>query len=575
MIQRDKIFNLGVQQYCDSHFEPKGHKYIWDFEISPTPKITYRVGGVLISQELLLSANEHQVLIRYTLLEAHSPTKLRLKPFLAFRGIHELTHQNLLVDTHYKEVKNGVSTKLYSALPALHMQCNKKNEFIPVPDWYRDVEYMKEKNRGYEYREDLYVPGYFEIDIDKGESVVFAAGLKEAATSGLKSKFSKEVNARVPRNTMRNNLINSAQQFVVNHDHHFSLIAGYHWYKERLRDTLIAIPGLARFQEDKKPFVHILESCIETIRAKYIDIKPELMKLEDVDVPLWLFFTLTVFQNSGGKTNYLSKNYLLLKQILEFYKKGVPNQLRLLDNGLIDAQRENHALTWMDAMINGKPVTPRYGSPVEVNALWYNAIATLLDVAKKQNDHSFIAEWEPFAEKLKAAFVETYWFDEKGYLYDCVNDGKKDKALRPNQIIAVSLPYCTLEKDQKKSVLDIVMSELLTPKGLRSLSPQHPQYQGVVSGNEEMRSKALHQGAVYPWFIAFVAEAQCAIHNRSGISALNRIIEEFESEMTEHCLGTVSEYYDGNPPHQGKGAVSMAWNVASLLHNIHVIETNS
>ena len=575
VIQRDKVFNLGIQQYRDSNFEPKGHKYIWDFETTPTPKLTFRVGGVLISQEFLLTENEHQVMLRYTLLEAHSPTKLRLKPFLAFRSIHELTHQNMVINTHYDEVKNGVSVKLYSSFPELYMQCNKKNEFVPIPDWYRDVEYMKERNRGYDCHEDLYVPGYFEAEIEKGESIVIAVGLKEAATAGLKAKFTREINARIPRDTMRNNLINAAQQFVIKQNNHYSLKAGYHWYKEQLRDTLVALPGLIHFQNDRKPFIHILDSCIETIRDKYIKANPDSLQLEDVDVPLWVFLTLVEFKRSSGKSDYISKHYLFLKEILEFYKKGVPNQLKVLDNGLLDARRENYPLTWMNAMVGNKPVTPRYGSPVEVNALWYNAIAILLRIAHERKDIDFINEWNPILEKLDVSFVQSYWCEEKGYLYDNIDGDKADKALRPNQIIAVAVPYSPLSKEQKKSVLDAVMSELLTPKGLRSLSPQHPLYKGVVSGNEEMRSKALHQGAVYPWFIAFLAEAQMGIHNRSALAVLNRIIEEFETEMTEHCLGTISEYYDGNPPHQGKGAVSMAWNVGALLHLIRITEMNA
>lgn len=575
VIQRDKIFNLGIQQYQGNHFDPKGHKYIWDFETSPTPKLTYRVGGVLISQELLLSANEHQVLLRYTLLEAHSATKLRLKPFLAFRNIHDLTSQNLLADTHYKEINNGISIKLYPNMPALHIQCNKENEFVPIPDWYRDVEYMKEQHRGYHYREDLYVPGYFEVGIEKGESIVIAAGLKETATGGLKAKFTREVKARVPRYTMLNNLINAAQQFVVNQNNHATLIAGYHWYKDQLRDTLVALPGLTLYQDDKKPFLHILETSIEAIREKYILQKGVPSHLEDVDVPLWLFHTLNECQHICSKTNLIAKYYPFLKEILEFYKRGIPEQLQLLENGLIDARRDNIPLTWMNAMANQKPVTPRQGSPVEVNALWYNAIATLLNEAKQQGDDPFIASWQPILDKLNISFPENYWYSEKGYLYDNLDKDARDKALRPNQIIAAALPHSPLTKEQKKSILDTVMGELMTPKGVRSLSPQDPKYKGAIEGNEEQRSMALHQGVAYPWLIAFVADAQLTINHRSAISVLNRIIEEFESEMTEHCMGTISECFNGNPPHQGKGAISMAWNVAALLRIIHITETNA
>jgi predicted glycogen debranching enzyme len=575
VIQRDKIFNLGIQQYQNNNFEPKGHKYVWDFETSPIPTLTYRVGGVVLQQEMLLSANEHQVMIRYTLIEAHSPTRLRLKPFLAFRNIHELTHQNMNANTHYSEVKNGIGVQLYHNLPPLFMQTNKKSEFIPVPDWYRNIEYIKEQIRGYEYREDLYVPGYFETDIEKGESIVFAAGLNEAQTTSLKAKFTREVNTRTPRLTMVNNLINAAQQFIVNKKNHSTLIAGYHWYKDRLRDTLIALPGLSLYQENKKPFLDILESATQKIKNEYLDKAPDTIQLTDAGVPLWFFVTLHKSPHLFGNGGYMKKYRTILREILDFYSKGIPGQLRMLDNGLIYAKRDNVPLTWMNAMTNNQPATPRYGSPVEINALWYNAVATMVNDAKEIKDTAFINRYEPLLRKLDDSFPQTYWNSDKGYLYDCDDMGVKDKSLRPNQIFAVALPYSPLLKEQKKSILDTVMKELMTSKGVRSLSPQDSKYKGVVEGNQEERGAALHQGAVYPWLTAFVADAQVSINNKSSISVLRKIVEEFESEMTEHCLGTISECYNGNPPHQAKGAVSMAWNVAALLQIIKIIEINA
>lgn len=575
VIQRDKIFNLGLQQYQDSHFEPKGHKYIWDFETSPIPTITYRVGGVIIKQELMLSANEHQVMVRYTLVEAHSPTKLRLKPFLAFRNIHELTVQNMEADTHYDEVKNGISLKLYKSIPALYMQTNKKTDFVPIPDWYRNIEYFKEKNRGYDYREDLYVPGYFETDIEKGESVIFVAGLKESATSSLKSKFTRELNSRIPRDTMFNNLVNSAQQFIVQRNNKTTLLAGYPWYKEQLRDSLVALPGLSLYQKDKKPFLDVLATSIESIKNNYLLKDKSTIELKEVGVPLWLFNTLHKSPHLFGKSGYMKTYRQLLRDILNFYKEGVPNQMHIMDNGLIYACRENYPLTWMNAMAENKPATPRYGSPIEVNALWYNAIAVMVEDARAQKDKKFLAEWEPMLNKLGETFADLYWYEEKGYLYDNIYKDCKDKSIRPNQIIAAALQYSPLSKDQKKSVLDTVMRELVTPRGVRSLSPQDPHYKGIVEGNQDERAYALNQGSAYPWLLAFVAEAQLSINNKSAMSILKRIVEEFENEMTQHCLGTISEFYDGNPPHQGRGAISMAWNVAALLQTINIIEINA
>jgi len=572
VIQRKKVFNLGIHKYQGSHYEPKGHKYILDYTTTPTPKTTYRIGGVILSQEIVLSEKESQVLLRYTLEEANSPTKLRLTPFLAFRHIHDLTYENMYANTKYTSVEKGISICLYDGFSPLYMQLNKENDYVPNPDWFKKIEYLKEQHRGYNYFEDLYVPGYFEVEIAKGESIVFAGGTIEAKSNALKGKFTREVKKRIPRISLLHNLLNAAQQFIVRNKKETKLLAGYHWYDTRLRDTLIALPGLTVFQQDKTDFSLILKSAINQIKKNYLTEKQFVVK--DIDAPLWLFWTLQKCVDYCQVNDIWEQFGDVLKSILKTYRNRNIDQFRIVD-GLIYAKVENIPLTWMDAIVENNPVTPRYGMPVEVNALWYNAIMFAIELAKKHNEIEFVLEWEPFADQLKESFIKYFWIEELEYLADCNDNSQMDASIRPNQLIAAALLYSPLSMDQKKSVVDIIKKELVTQKGIRSLSPQDPKYKGVMEGTVDQRDLALHQGTAFPWLISFFADAYLSLHKQGGVNYIKRLLEDYDKELGDHCLGTISEAYNGNPPHTAKGAVSMAWNVAGVLRVIKSIEPYS
>jgi len=575
VIQHDKIFNLGLRKYQGNHYEPKGHKYIRNFEIENIPKITYRVGGVVLSSEILLVEKEEQVLLRYTLEEAHSPTTLRFKPFLAFRSVHQLTQENLMANTRFEKVENGVKLKLYESLPELNLQLNKPGEFVPAPDWYRNIEYIKEFERGYNYLEDLYVPGYFEVSIEKGESIVFSASTSLAKSAGLKAKFTRESNKRIPRDTLINNLRNSAQQFILQKGDHAELVAGYHWYGSRLRDTLVALPDLTLYQTDHDVFQEILATTIKRLHDEYLTKGADHENIKNADVPLWLFYTLEKCIENCNQTDIWQNHGQTLKLILDYYRHSQSPYIHLIDNGLIYAKKQGVPLTWMDAIVEGQPVTPRYGMPVELNALWYNAIAFSLAQAEAAGDKKFVKEWKPILAQVGNSFVETYWNTRQGYLADCIDGDYKDFSIRSNQIFAASLTYSPLDDEQRKSIIDLVKKELLTPKGLRTLSPSDPKYRGTIERVPFSRDLALHQGCVWPWLFGFFAEGYLKIHKRGGAPFIKRIMEGFEEEMYEHCLGTIPEFFTGTPPHKGKGAISMAWNVAAILKVIKLTEKYS
>ncbi|WP_299582581.1 amylo-alpha-1,6-glucosidase [uncultured Sunxiuqinia sp.] len=568
VVQRGAEFNLGIHKYGDDYYEPKGHKYIRDFVIDRIPKTTFRVGGVILHKERILVPEGQQVLTRYTLKEASSPTVLRFKPFLAFRSVHQLSKANLYANTKYQKVPNGIKMKLYEGYPFLHMQFSKTAEFVAVPDWYNNIEYLKEKNRGYDYQEDLFVPGYFEVPIEKGESIVFSASTSEVNANALKTRFTRELNKRHPRDTFIGSLVNAGQQFFVFKGQTADLVAGFPWYGYMPRQTFVALPGLTLDLEKTDLF----EAVVDT-QLKYL--KDGLFPCVNgkkhpayhcMDTPLWFFWALQQYANEVKNSNYIWEKYgQAMKQILDAYRNGTNFNIRMNHLGLIEGEAENMALTWMDSYVGGKPVVQRAGMPVEVNALWYNTICFALELAQAVGDKAFVKEWEALPKQIADSFIQEFWCEEHGYLADSVRGDKKDWSVRPNMVIAAALDYSPLDREKQKQILSVAKQQLLTPRGLRTLSPESNDYEGICAGSVAEREKTLHMGTVWPWLLQFFVEGYLKIHKRGGLPFVKKIIEGFEEEMTEHCIGTIPENYNGNPPHKGKGAISQAWSVSALI----------
>jgi predicted glycogen debranching enzyme len=573
IIQHDKEFHLAVRKY-PGVVHP-GHKYLREFIADPIPSLYYRVGGVILKKEMLIVSEEDQLLIKYTLVEANSPTTLKLHPFLAFRNIHRLTKANPEVRAGYEEIENGIKMRMYDVYPYLYMQLSKKVNYISNPDWFFNVQYVEEEKRGYDFTEDLFIPGYFEFPMEKGESIVFSAGLAESKIQGLKQKFLSEIKKRIPRDNFEHCLINSAQQFIFRRNGKTKVIAGFPWFGVWGRDTFISLPGLTLAIGDNKTILEVLDTMLDNLKDglfinKGRDVDTD---FNSVDASLWFFWTLQQYVKYTNDANTVWTRYgNKMKEILAYYRKGTRYNIKMQDNGLLYAGIEGKALTWMDASYEGKPITPRSGYAVEINALWYNAIMFSLEMARQFHDLDFLADWESWPEKIKSTFILKFWSDQKKYLADFVNESVSNWDVRPNQVFACSLPYSMLTKEQMKLVLDIVKSELLTPRGLRTLSPNHEKYVGIYEGNQLARDLACHQGTVWPWLIGAFGEAWLKIHKKSGLQMIKDIYNGFEAEMTNAGIGTISEVFDGNPPHEAKGAISQAWSVAELLRLKNLID---
>lgn len=573
VIERANEFNLGIHKYQGDIYSPRGHKYIRDCYVDPTATLFYRVGGVVIKKESLLVEKEEQILIRYTVVESDVPVRLRFTPFLAFRNMHALSNANMYANTKVKFIKNGIKAKLYDGYPFLHMQFSKEVEFVSAPDWYYGIEYIKEMKRGYDYKEDLFVPGYFEMSSRKGDVIVFSAATFDNNTEQLKRKFTTEAGKRLPRDNFKNCLVNAAQQFIAKKDRKTEIIAGFPWFGTWGRDTFIALPGLTLATGDIKTCRDILDTQVSKLKnGLFPNMGPDHdPAFNSADAPLWFFWAVQQYARTVKTYTSVWRSYgKAMKSILDAYRLGTSFNIRMHDNGLIYAGHPGKALTWMDAVVNGIPVTPRTGFTVEINALWYNALVFSLELAKRAKDEGFINTWGNMPHLVKNSFNAMFWDDEKGYLADVADYETKDWSVRPNQIIAASMEYTPVSDEIKKAVLTIVERDLLTPRGLRTLSPMNEKYIGIYKGNQERRDMAYHQGTVWPWLLEHFCEAYIGLYKEAGSFMLDKLIKDFEPAIDELGIGTIPEIFDGDPPHKPRGAISQAWSVAALLRIIEL-----
>ncbi len=574
VIQHGAEFNLGLHKYQGNNYSPKGHKYIREFDCDKVPTTLYRVGGVLLKKEVVFQHFEDRILIRYTLVDAHSATTLRFRPFLAFRSVRQFTHENSTASREYHLIDNGIKTCMYAGYPDLYMQFSKKNEFIFQPDWYRGVEYPKEQERGYASNEDLYVPGYFEMPIKKGESIVFAASTSSIKTGGLKKLFEDEVEERAPRDNFFHCLVNAAHQFhkYEKGDERY-LLSGYPWFKSRARDTFVSLPGLTLAIGEQENFELVMKTAEKALR-EFMEEKPLTVKIYEIehpDVPLWAVWAIQQYAKEAGMEKCIGMYGKLLKDIINYVMEGRHPNLRLDENGLLYSNGRDKAITWMNSTANGRPVVPRTGYIVEFNALWYNALKFCAAVAAEAGLEDEAKALESLAGLCKESFVDTF-LNEYGYLLDYVDGDMMDWSVRPNMIFAVAFDYSPLNQDQKKSVLDVCTRELLTPKGLRSLSPKSGGYNPMYVGPQTQRDYAYHQGTAWPWLGGFYMEACLKLYKRTRLRFIERQMVGYEDEMNYHALGTISELFDGNPPFHGRGGMSFAMNVAEVLRTLKLLE---
>lgn len=575
VIQHGAPFNLGLHRYSGGVYSPNGHKYIREYDCERVPTHTFRVGGVILKREKIFITNENRILIRYTLVDAHSKTTLQFRPFLAFRNANDLCVENQVASRDYKEVSSGISTCMYDGYPELFMQVNHKPKFVFDPHWYKGIEYIKDQERGIPYTEDLYVPGYFEVDMKKGDTIIFSAGVSEVNTRQLTKMYEDEIKTRTPRTSFYNCLKNSAKQFyMTNADGHY-MLAGYPWFKVRARDEFIALPGCTLSNHHRPDFEAIMDTAKEAFTRWMETGEPDkhLQGIDLPDVPLWAAWAIQRYSHDTDVPTARERYGELVAQLIDFIIDGKHPNLQVDDNGLVRTDGTRQPMSWMDsARPDGTPLIPRTGYLVEFNALWYNALMFLLQMyADDKQMQGRVESWQKISDAYAESFATTF-LNDYGYLYDYVNGSYTDLSVRPNMVIAVGVDHTPLDRRQRKRILDFITRELLTPKGLRTLSPNSYGYNPWYVGNPEQREKAYYSGSARPWLMGFYCHAYVKVFGIGGLSFVNRMMIGFEDEMSQGAIGTLSELYDGNPPFIGRGAVSFAANVGEILRVLRLLK---
>lgn len=574
VIQHGAPFNLGIHRYRGGVYSPNGHKYIREFDCESVPRTTYRVGGVILTKEKMFISHENRILIRYTLVEAHSPTMLQFRPFLAFRESNALCVANDSINSNIIPVDNGVASCLYDGFPTLYMQFSRKPEWVSAPNWYNGIEYVKDLERGVPYSEDLWVPGYFQIPIKKGESIIFSAGVSEVSPRSLSRMYDKEIATRTARTSFYNCLKNAAKQFYLKDRNDEFIISGYPWGVVLARNTMMSLPGLTLAIDHVKDFEDIMATISKAL-IRYFDTGETSRRIAGIDlpdIPLWGVWAVLQYAKSQGMEAAAKMYAGFVSTVVDAILGNSHPNLRVDANGMLSTMGETSPVSWMNSALNGRPVIPRSGYLVEFNAMWYNAL--MFAASLTEGDDAMAARrqaWLDTAEKIKPAFVDMF-LNDYGYLYDYVNGSYADPSVRPNMAVAIGLDYSPLDRRQRKRVLDVVTRELLTPKGLRTLSPKSYGYRPFYLGSPEEREMALHQGPARPWLIGFYADAYLRVFGMSGISYIDRMLIGFEDEMSQGCIGSLSQLYDGNPPFQGRGAISHATNVAEVLRTLRTLK---
>ncbi|MBR1770142.1 MAG: glycogen debranching enzyme family protein [Bacteroidales bacterium] len=578
VIQNSNAFHLALHRYKDGVYFPKGHKYLDSYYLKNLPVTTYTIGDIVLTKEMQIQQRRDRLLIKYTLEKSSSDITLQLNPLLAFRQVHKLSYRNDNADTGYTKAENGISFKMYRNYTPLFIQFSKHFEYEHKPDWYYDFEYIQEKDRGYDYTEDLFMPGTFSVNLKCGESFYLSCGIEEGSNPLLlSSDFKRESSNRFDINSMEDVLKRAARMFFCRQGMEVNVIAGFPWFGRWGRDTFISLPGLCLGVEDMDLLLVVTDTMLKDYRDGLF---PNLGQGVDAaynsaDTPLWFFWCLQQYAAITGDDEKVWKKYSnVMKSILRTFEQGTKN-IRMESNYLLWQGEDGKALTWMDAVIDGNPVTQRKGYAVEINALWYNAVMFTRSLAEKYCDDAFLREWDDFATAFPTAFKDMFWSKERGYLADCSDGTEKDFSVRPNMIFVSSLEYSPLSEKIRQLIIEKVRSELLTPKGLQTLSPKDEKFKGYYAGNQRERDLAYHNGTVWPWLLGAFCEACLRMYGKQALDFVDKIYKGFEDILCDYCVGSVAEVYDGNPPFKAGGSISQAWSVAALIRIKYLLDKYS
>jgi len=572
-------FELGTNQYQGA-IHPRGFLYLNSFRLDPFPVFTYRVEGIQIEKSVFLVHGENTVVVRYSLLGDLGGRRctFEIRPFIAFRDFHNTTHANDGIRREVETAPGRATITPYPDLPSLHFAHN-ANSIDAAGFWFYNFEYQRERERGLDSLEDLYSPLQLRFDFRKDAPAVIIASTDQHEASEAepleqqeKDRREEIIAAAPAKDIFAETLTAATDQFIVARGDRKSVIAGYPWFSDWGRDTMISLPGLTlvtgRYDDARNILCAFAGSIDQGMLPNRFPDSGEAPEYNTVDATLWMFHAIHEFLRYTRDYDFVRTNlYRPLMDIVAWHERGTRYGIRLDSDGLLQAGEPGVQLTWMDVKIGDWVVTPRIGKPVEIQALWYNALRMMEHLATAFGDRDQAGHYSALAERTRARFAQVFWNETEGCLYDVVSDSGVDSSIRPNQILAVSLPYPLLEPNKALRVVEVVEWELLTPYGLRTLSPRDPNYHGRYGGDPRSRDSAYHQGTVWPWLVGPFLTAYVRVQGSSAESRdrARRFLEPLRQHLWQAGLGQISEVFDGDPPHHPGGCVAQAWSVAEVL----------
>ncbi|MEQ1677278.1 MAG: amylo-alpha-1,6-glucosidase, partial [Chitinophagaceae bacterium] len=552
IVAGDKRTELGTNLYPGGTIHPNGHHYLNSFTKDLFPEWEYETEDVQLRKRIGMIHGENTVVIIYDVIKATNPFTLELLPLMAARGYHSLQQEG--PQLHWDaDFANGIfhnkpdgKTNVFIAIPG--------SSYQHIPRWFNNLQYSVDQYRGQEFSEDLFNHGIFSVPLKKGDSLGIIISTEDPAGRNAHDLLQTEEERRrkllegQPGDETVQQLVLAADQFIVKRDENLkTIIAGYHWFTDWGRDTMISLPGLTlctgRYDDAKKIIAAFAKSVSRGMLPNRFQDNGEAPEYNTVDGTLWYFIAVYKYLHTSGNEEFVLKEILpVLKEIIDWHFKGTRYNIHVAEDGLLYAGEKGQQLTWMDAKIGDRVVTPRMGKPVEIQALWYNALCIYSELLEQNRENKKAKEFLAKAELAKQSFNELFWNKAGNYLYDVIDENNiADSTVRPNQLFAISLPFVLLEGKQAARVLKVVQEQLYAPVGLKSLPANDPLYIPVYGGDQWHRDSSYHQGTVWSWLLGPYVDAIMKVNGRNGETKARKVIDNFTSHLNEGCIGSVSE----------------------------------
>jgi predicted glycogen debranching enzyme len=582
-------YDLSANSYPGT-IDPYGYQYLVDFRLDPFPIWTYEVAGSRLEKSIFMPYGDNAVVCRWKLLdgsEFHGPSSalLELRPLIASRDHHHLRHETADADRTFDVDDPTIRYQLLYDSPPIYFAHNARG-IEATCHWYRNFEYTIEQERGFDFHEDLFQPFALKFDLSKDAAVIASTEPRsidaaDTLAKGETARRQRLVEISGANDETTKQFVIASDQFIVKRGTGKTVIAGYHWFSDWGRDTMISLPGLAfatgRPEIAREILLEYSKHISDGMLPNRFPDEGEIPEYNTVDATLWYFEAIRAYLAATGDEELIGELYSKLVDIIVWHVRGTRFGIKMDSDGLVHAGEAGTQLTWMDAKVGDQVFTPRMGKPVEIQALWYNALSVMVELARGMRDTKDVATYSRMAARAKRNFNSRFWNSDLGCLYDVVDGDTRDASIRPNQVFAVSLTHSMMPRARARKVVDIVEARLLTPVGLRSLAPSDPRYRGRYEGSPYERDSAYHQGTVWAWLIGHFVDAYRKVHSRDPRSdrRVRAIIGGLESTLTTTMLGQVNEIFDGDPPHTPRGAAAQAWSVAELLRIAVCSETSA